>query len=325
MSPEKIPDPIHYTIADFLDEGRHASLLSRYDKCALNATAEPLVDMAEGSGSIYQLPGAVVSHSQGTPTRSRLLADPSKADDDLAFAIIECRGGAEIQHCSQQYKLSHGQAALHRCDEVLESTNYGNARGLCVKLPRKSVLPLLGNREDAINRPLDSSNPALWMLRSYVPTAIHKTTLSSVATARLAARHLRDLVVLALDHRASGAEVAREGGLKAARLAAVKAWIEANLSEPELTLDHAEMLFGLSRRTIQGLFEETGNSFTVYVREQRLQRARRWLATPERRHKSISEIAYEVGFGDLSYFNRSFRNRFGMTPGDVRKESATFH
>lgn len=321
-----MPSPIHYTLADFVDEERRASLLSRYDKCSLNAVSEPLVELPRGSGSIYQLPGVVVSKNQGTPTRSRLLADPAKADDDLAFALVECRNGVEIRHCGSEYELGYGQAALHRCDQVLEATNLGFTRGLCVKLSRNVILPMLGDRVDAINRPIDANNPALWMLRSYIPTAIHKRTLSDPGTARLAAEHLRDLVVLALDCRAPGAQAAKEGGLKAARLAAIKAWIEANLEEPGLTLDNAEALFGISRRTIQALFEEAGTSFSVYVREQRLQRAQDLLSTSEMAHRSISEIAYKVGFGDLSYFNRSFRRRFGMTPGDARKTGcATRH
>jgi AraC-like DNA-binding protein len=30
-------------------------------------------------------------------------------------------------------------------------------------------------------------------------------------------------------------------------------------------------------------------------------------------------VAYEAGFGDLSYFNRTFRRRYGATPSDVRE------
>ena len=33
---------------------------------------------------------------------------------------------------------------------------------------------------------------------------------------------------------------------------------------------------------------------------------------------TISAVAYSVGFGDLSYFNRTFRRRFGATPSDIR-------
>lgn len=319
MQTEAVPPPIHFTMADFMDERRHAALLSQYDKCSLNAVSEPLVDEPQGSGSVYRLPGVVVSSSEGTPTRSRLLADPSKADDDVAFAVVDCAGRFEIEHCGRSYGMARGQAALHRCDEPLYAANYANCRGFCIKIPRDSILPMVEGGEGAINRQVDPRSPALWMLRSYLPTATHEATLSSPETAKLAATHLRDLVVLALGSSGPGAKVARGGGLKAARLAALKAWIDANLTEPNLTLDHAEILFGLGRRSIQGLFEQTGIGFAVYVREQRLQQVHDWLSDTEKAHLSISELAYDVGFGDLSYFNRCFRQRFGMTPGDVRK------
>jgi AraC-like DNA-binding protein len=66
------------------------------------------------------------------------------------------------------------------------------------------------------------------------------------------------------------------------------------------------------------LFEQDGTSFTAFVREQRLLRARAMLVSPRFDHKRIGEIAYEVGFNDLSYFNRTFVQRFGMTPGEAR-------
>ena len=34
--------------------------------------------------------------------------------------------------------------------------------------------------------------------------------------------------------------------------------------------------------------------------------------------KAASTIAYNLGFNDVSHFNRSFRQRFGCTPSDVR-------
>ena len=43
------------------------------------------------------------------------------------------------------------------------------------------------------------------------------------------------------------------------------------------------------------------------------------LSDPRAGEMFISAIAYEAGFGDLSYFNRTFRRRFGASPSDVRK------
>ena len=69
------------------------------------------------------------------------------------------------------------------------------------------------------------------------------------------------------------------------------------------------------------LFETEGTTFSQFVLARRLSLARRMLADPRPDHQAIAAIAYEAGFGDLSYFNRAFRRRFGMAPGEVRMES----
>jgi len=66
------------------------------------------------------------------------------------------------------------------------------------------------------------------------------------------------------------------------------------------------------------LFESEGTTFTEYVLAQRLAHAHRMLTDPRRAVDKISTIASDAGFNDLSYFNRTFRRRFGATPSDVR-------
>jgi AraC-like DNA-binding protein len=39
---------------------------------------------------------------------------------------------------------------------------------------------------------------------------------------------------------------------------------------------------------------------------------------PRRINQSIASLAFEVGFGDLSYFNRAFKRFYGVTPSEVR-------
>jgi len=57
------------------------------------------------------------------------------------------------------------------------------------------------------------------------------------------------------------------------------------------------------------------------VVERRLLQARRLLADPNRRDRSIALIAFESGFGHLTYFNRAFRRRFGDTPTGLRAQA----
>jgi len=54
------------------------------------------------------------------------------------------------------------------------------------------------------------------------------------------------------------------------------------------------------------------------VLAQRLVLAHRMLTDPRRAMRKISAIAFEAGFGDLSYFNRAFRRRYGLRPSELR-------
>ena len=53
----------------------------------------------------------------------------------------------------------------------------------------------------------------------------------------------------------------------------------------------------------------------------RLQSVHAVLTEPREAHRSISDIALDNGFGDVSYFNRAFRRLYGATPSDVRANS----
>lgn len=59
----------------------------------------------------------------------------------------------------------------------------------------------------------------------------------------------------------------------------------------------------------------TGLTFTGYLSRVRVERAKELLLDRNRR---ISEVAYEVGFGSLTHFNRIFRKLVGQSPTDYR-------
>jgi AraC-like DNA-binding protein len=101
-------------------------------------------------------------------------------------------------------------------------------------------------------------------------------------------------------------------------MAAVKAHIKQNLSSRELNLGAVAARQHLTPRYIQRLFEREGTTFSEFVLGERLARARSLLADPRHGNHTISTIAFEVGFNDLSYFNRTFRRRYGMTPSELR-------
>ncbi len=60
----------------------------------------------------------------------------------------------------------------------------------------------------------------------------------------------------------------------------------------------------------------TGSSVSCFIRRTRLQEAEQILLNEQR---TISEIAYLVGFGSPSYFNKCFHDYFGLAPGNYKK------
>jgi AraC-like DNA-binding protein len=102
----------------------------------------------------------------------------------------------------------------------------------------------------------------------------------------------------------------------------IKSEITANLWRDNLSVGEIAIRQRVTPRYVQMLFEEEGTTFTEFVLEARLHRVHRLLADPRLADHSISTISFDVGFGDLSYFNKTFRRRFGRTPSDVRAASA---
>lgn len=141
---------------------------------------------------------------------------------------------------------------------------------------------------------------------------------SSVLTA-LATDYMRSLVMAMIDAADVPAGPAQHPAARSSpSLIAVKADIEVRLAQKNLSLAGFAKSQGVTVRHLQRLFEAEGQTFSEYLLERRLERARQLLLDFAAAPKSISGIAFDLGFGDLSYFNRTFKKRFGATPRDVR-------
>lgn len=137
----------------------------------------------------------------------------------------------------------------------------------------------------------------------------------------LAAEHLYDLTALVLEGHVRGDSARNLGSIRAARLEMIKKDVLGRLQDAELSIDAVARRQGVTPRYIQQLFETDGTTFSEFVRENRLASAFRLLGEPALLDRTISAIAFDTGFHDLSNFNRIFRRRFGATPSDVRAEA----
>jgi len=97
----------------------------------------------------------------------------------------------------------------------------------------------------------------------------------------------------------------------------IKTDIARNL-DGDVTADALAARHHVSARYIRKLFEGEDTSLSHFVLGERLVRVHRMLTDPRWTRLGIGALAFAGGFGDLSTFNRHFRQRFGVTPSDVR-------
>lgn len=90
--------------------------------------------------------------------------------------------------------------------------------------------------------------------------------------------------------------------------------ISAHLPDPELGVVSIATALGLSTRHVHTLMEATGKTLSRYILEQRLEQSMKALGNPMLAHLTITEIALQWGFNDMSHFSRVFRSRYGESP-----------
>jgi AraC-like DNA-binding protein len=93
--------------------------------------------------------------------------------------------------------------------------------------------------------------------------------------------------------------------------------IRANLGSARLDSQRIATLAGVSRSTLYRLFEDEGG-VAAHVRRVRLDTVHAALSDPDQCGRPIQAIASEAGFHCIASFNRSFKARFGASPGEVR-------
>jgi len=132
---------------------------------------------------------------------------------------------------------------------------------------------------------------------------------------RLLAESLCNLVALAAGHHIAPRRL--QGELQ---LEALLAFCRENLHDPDLSPQQAADYVGISVRTLHSRFGQIGQTFGRWVLENRLEACSTALRDPRQKLLNISEVAYRWGFNDLSYFSKTFRTRFEMTPGEWRHD-----
>ena len=238
-------------------------------------------------------------------------------DRDAHFFVnLHKAGSCSLTQGGQSQTPSVGDFSFHDSTRPFDLHFHDDMALTCFVVPQSTILARTTDARSAVAKALPRDGAGA-LFRNFASTLALMAPGLSAPASMVAGSIFIDLLVLALGANDDGREASRPAARRAL-FEQVCAQIRAMIADPNLTLIAAADAVGMAPRTLQTLFKTQGASFSSYVIEQRLLLADRLLAA--RHAMSVTDVAYAVGFSDLSHFSRTFRRRFGLSARERRYE-----
>jgi AraC-like DNA-binding protein len=233
--------------------------------------------------------------------------------------------GLGIRQRGRESFAAYGQAAVSVTSEpcsIVYSCEESEAasRQIRVAISRSLLQDYVRSSDCLVAALLDDEAGYLSLFDHYARALVAQAGRLAPSALDVASRQMAELAALAIGPNARAIEAARAGALSRARLSAARNFVAQNLSDPLLNEDKIAAHVRISVGQLRKDFEREGFAVARYLRDQRLDRAKRILSEKAFEHVRIIDVAFQCGFRDISTFNRAFRRRFAMTPSDLRGE-----
>jgi AraC-like DNA-binding protein len=217
---------------------------------------------------------------------------------------VRCRpGGFVIERSHLPYEFSHREpAALW-----------------VLKIPSAVLRARISRPERLATLQFDASRSVGGLFVDTVRLAGERIGEMDESARAIMGKHLIDLLAMAVesDERVL---TGHSSSIRNAHLHRCEHFIRTRLDNMRLTPQMVADACGISLRYLHQIFEREGITVCAYIRNERLSMCDAMLRDPNCR-KSISEIAYQWGFGDQAQFSRNYRGRFGCTPSEARRRA----
>lgn len=292
----------------------------RYSRSGTRLGFKPVTDASFHSSvqSICDSPRIVRSTlSPGLLFRDRNMV---KDGDDNISLVVSLGRAITINHRGREARLGRNEAILLQADAPGSAGTRQRFAVLEVSTAQREWEERNVRPGDLLTKVINRNSQTLVLLLAYVHALAKSGPPSGAKGYRLVSHHLIDLVTLAATDSSLGdSEI---DCVVAARRAAVLDYIASHFCDQNLSGSSLAEKLGISQRYLQRLLKTTGKTFTEHINELRLDRAFGLLLIMGA-NKRVSDVAFEVGYADLSNFYKQFKLRFGDTPKGVAGSAAT--
>jgi len=259
---------------------------------------------------------ALVSFGTSSMTCTHATHHLDVTADELIF-VRQMSGQMVIHQGDREVTLEPGEMTLVEPRRAYRARLGPDTRILVTKFPRRNLIERVGRIDRFLTRALTADCGETGLLSDFLRILpAHTEALSSTATQ--VSDQLLDLVAAGL-WKAGGGDIPHVASARSLLRMQLRAAIERSVEDHTVTAESIAKSVGIGLRYANAILSDDHTSVGRLLQARRLERCRRALADPLQMHRSISDIAYSLGFADMTHFGRRFRRAFGLLPSDYRK------
>lgn len=243
--------------------------------------------------------------------RTRLSAAGSR---DSGILILRAMSGSvQVEQGQIRLDLAKGEAIFIPSDVPLSLILTDGGRLDCAYLPSAAITQIKADVSGLYWQPLPITYLPFQLLVTYAGYLLQQD-YQTESDAEIMVNHFYGLLpILIANLKAGNTQQVLTG-----RMGAIKGRIDARIIDAGFSIMELAQAEGITPRAIQKLFKRENTTFSRYLLERRLDMARSAILHGDA--SAIAKIAYGVGFDDPAYFSRVFRNFYGVSPSDLRRQ-----
>jgi AraC family transcriptional activator of tynA and feaB len=237
---------------------------------------------------------------------------------DALLLTVQDRGESAVDQRGRAGVLRPGDMVMRSGRGAWSTRVLGSMRSVTIKIPVHRLVTRFDDPERLAGHIIQGSSTSAKLAASLILSV--RNSLDERPEDEWDAA-IGDVVldVVGLACRSQAAAVTREPAGNQRLLDEARRFIDRTLDDPLLCVASIAAAIGVSTRTVQRLFVEVGETPGSYVLARRLDRAAHMLTgTIGSTAVPITELAFSLGFNELSHFSRSFTKRFGVSPRTFR-------
>ncbi|AON53785.1 helix-turn-helix domain-containing protein [Herbaspirillum seropedicae] len=267
----------------------------------------------------YDFAGASIVETICDPCAGERTADQVRRDDELIVGVQLTTSGRE------RFKIGDSGVDVASGDLVVWTTDKAVQFEVMERLHKVTLMipwSLMRDRFPERKQPptggkIESRTGVGSLLAVHLLALSNEIASLDQAVQGSVSRSTLELLGIAL----SGQLPSSTFGANAAMLRRVQDYILQHLHEEDLNPTKVAEANHISLRYLYMLFQRSDTTVSEYILHNRLHACKQALTDPAFKRIQISEIAFRWGFNSTSHFCRTFKERYGAAPGDIRRQS----